>query len=53
MHYDYMPNRYLKYFKEEFKLWRDFFDNEPAQSKKDKYGSQSREKQSNGSLTFS
>jgi hypothetical protein len=26
LHYDYMPNKYLKYFKEEFKLWRDFFE---------------------------
>jgi hypothetical protein len=26
MRYDYMPNKYLRYFKEEFKLWRDFFE---------------------------
>jgi len=23
--YDYLSNQYLKYFKEEFQLWRDFF----------------------------
>lgn len=30
MQYDYMPNKYLRYFKEEFKLWRDFFEQPPS-----------------------
>ena len=47
-----MPNKYLKYFKEEFKLWRDFFDNQPEKPQKD-YASQPKEKVSFGSLSFS
>lgn len=49
MQYDYMPNKYLKYFKEEFKLWRDFFD-QPAETAKQ---SSSRKEQSSGSLSLS
>lgn len=47
-----MPNKYLKYFKEEFKLWRDFFDKQPEKPQKD-YASQPKEKVSFGSLSFS
>ena len=25
LQYDHLPNQYLQYFKEEFKLWKDFF----------------------------
>jgi hypothetical protein len=50
--YDYMPNKYLKYFKEEFKLWRDFFEKEPEKVQKE-YGSQPKDKFSSGSLSFS
>jgi hypothetical protein len=53
MQYDYMPNKYLKYFKEEFKLWRDFFDRETEKPLKDKYGSQPKDKISCGSLSIS
>lgn len=49
MQYDYMPNKYLKYFKEEFKLWRDFFD-QPAETAKH---SSSRKEPSSGSLSLS
>ncbi len=50
-----MPNKYLKYFKEEFKLWRDFFEYEPEPQvpQKEKYGSQGPEKISSSSLSFS
>ena len=35
MQYDSLPNKYLKYFKEQFKLWRDFFE-EPKPINKQK-----------------
>lgn len=48
-----MPNKYLKYFREEFKLWRDFFEHKSDKPEKEKYGSQGPEKLSSSSLSFS
>ena len=47
----YMPNKYLKYFKEEFKLWRDFFD-QPAETAKPS-SSKKEQGASSGSLSLS
>jgi hypothetical protein len=47
-----MPNKYLKYFKEEFKLWRDFFERPTAKQSSDKK-EQIREGASGGSLSLS